>query len=508
LFAIAFLLSGIGIYCHKKRTFAGIKVFFTTLLILGVGVGMLVKINHTPLSFGMQEGIRIVCLLFLVSFIITLEMQQRRLKTSLEELPANQKSDHKQRISALVVFIIVSVLTVVYFIIGKQAQTVPFIPDSYFDKTRENPQLPDEENGYEQLRKLIGDTYNPLSDDQMEKYPFVYKTEDGSSATEIGSSANYGNNISISSPDYLTAPRQRVSSNRAYGAPEERFDTFAEFLARYPGTLYMKKMETLMQSDFFDRLAEIVEMERKNTDTTIPTLQNIQSIERVMLRLTAYYADNEDLETAVKLNIIALKLGDKYLSSYGSVVQGLIGVITTNLAVNGTEYLLSHYELSEQQKLALLETYQNIMTTNREEAMRNIFRGEYHTMRAMTNGFDFNHPDEINQIGFNLQPVDTSALGALFLRKPFYDRDLTIAQYKYLLQKGAELTLQDMPTDELLKQVGINPDGGNFLEKPQTRNRYNLAGNSVLLALLPRLTGSYAMLNALYDRKDLIIQQL
>jgi hypothetical protein len=508
LFAVAFLLSGIGVFSQKQRTFAGIKAFFILLVILGIGGGMLIKIKHTPLSFGIQEGIWICCLLFLISFIITLEIQQRRLKTSLAELPENQKSDKKQRVSAFVVFVVVSVLTVVYFIIGKQVQTVPFVPDTYFDKTRENPNLSEEENGYEQLRKLIGDTTNPLSDEQMEKYPFVYKAEEGNGAREIGSSAGYGNKLSPTDPNYLTAPRQRSSTNRKYGEPEERFSTFAELLTKYSDIRDMEKVETLMQSDFFDRLAKIVEMERKNTDTTLPQLQNIQTIERVMLCLVAYYADTGDLETAVRLNSIALKLGDKYLSSYGSFVQGLIGIVVSNLAVNGTEYLLSRYELPEEQRLALLETYQKIMTTNREEAMRNISRGEYHAILEFANGFKFDNPDEIDQIGGGSQPIGISALGALFLRKPFYDRELTLAQYKYALQQGTESLLQGIPMKEMFRQIGINSDSEDFFERPQARNRYNIAGDIVLSALLPRLEGSNAMLNSLYDFKDFIVGKL
>lgn len=140
---------------------------------------MLTKINHHPLSFEIQEMIWIACLLLLASFIVTLEIQQRRLKQALEELPTNQTSNHRQRISAVVVFVVVSVLTVVYFIIGRQAQMLPEVPDTYFDKTRENPNLPEAENGYEELRKLIGDVYTPLEEQKiiMEKYPFIYQTE-------------------------------------------------------------------------------------------------------------------------------------------------------------------------------------------------------------------------------------------------------------------------------------------------------------------------------------------
>ncbi|MDR2416120.1 MAG: hypothetical protein LBD75_06010 [Candidatus Peribacteria bacterium] len=228
-----------------------------------------------------------------------------------------------------------------------------------------------------------------------------------------------------------------------------------------------EKLEILMQSDFFDRLERIVAMQRKNTDLTFPTLQNIQSLERVMQRLVAYYADMGDLETAIRLNIIALKLGDKYLSSYSSLVQGLIGIVTISLATNGTEYLLSHHELSEAQKLALLETYQTILTTNKEEVLRNIFKGEYHTMRALTNGFDFNDPDEINGID---DFSELSALEVLLLRKPFYDRALTISKYQYALQKGTELVLQGDSTDELPIQVDISTYVGGFFQKPQARN--------------------------------------
>ncbi|MDR2541583.1 MAG: hypothetical protein LBD11_07715 [Candidatus Peribacteria bacterium] len=68
---------------------------------------------------------------------------------------------------------VISLLTTVYFFIGKQVQTVPFVPDSYFEKTREKPDLPDVENGYEELRKLIGDIEHPLSQEK-EKYSFIY----------------------------------------------------------------------------------------------------------------------------------------------------------------------------------------------------------------------------------------------------------------------------------------------------------------------------------------------
>ncbi|MDR2190658.1 MAG: hypothetical protein LBP53_05775 [Candidatus Peribacteria bacterium] len=461
---------------------------------------MLVKIRHQPLSFGMQELLWIAGLLLLTSFIITLEIQQRRLKTSLPELPTHQTSHTKQRISALVVFIVISVLTVVYFIIGKHAQTVPEVPDSYFDKTREHPNLLDEENGYEQLRKLIGDVDTPLEEQKviMEKYPFKYQI-DQQESRELRPQVHYGNKLSVTDPAYFTTPKYRIPGNN------EQYTTLMEYLATRPDEMNTEKLETLMHSDFFPRLSEIVEMERKNTDITIPKIQNIQSLERVLQRLVAYYADTGNLETAVKLNIIALKLGDNYLSTYGSLTHGLIGIVNFNLAVNATEYLLSRYELSEDQRLALLETYQNILTTDKEEALRNIFRGEYHAMRAMTNGFNFIDPNEIANVGGKTENL--SALGALLLRKPFYDREATIAQYQYALQKGSELVLQGVSNDEMLTQIGVNPQG-DFFQRPQARNRYNIVGNITISTLFPRLIGSYAMLEALYHQKELMLQQL
>jgi hypothetical protein len=509
LFAIVFLLSGMGVYSYKRRAFAGIKAFFILVFIFGVGMGMLIKINHTPLSFGIQEMMYIGGLLLLASFIITLEIQQRRLKTSLEALPVRQTSHYKQWVSALVVFIVISILTVVYFIIGKQMQMVPLVPDTYFDKIWEHPNLSEEENGYEQLRTLIGDVYHPLTDEQMERYPFVYQVADGNGTRELGSSMNYGNSLSITDPNYLTTPRQWISGNVRYGDPKEMFPTFAALLTKYADSMEIEKVETLMKSDFFNRLDEIIEMERNNTDTMVPTLQHVQTLERVMLRLVAYYADSGDLETAVRLNIIALKLGDNYLSSYGSLVQGLIGIVTMNYALNGTEYLLSHYELSAEQRQSLFETYQYIMTTDPAEAIRNMFKGEYHIMRAMTNGFEFHNLDEINTIGVNnYRPADLSILGVLLLRKPFYDRDLTIAQYKYVLRQGVELMLQGIPVDELMKSIGFNLDTDGFFERPQARNWYNFVGKTVISAILPRLTGSNTMLNRLYDEKNLIMANL
>ncbi|MDR2541582.1 MAG: hypothetical protein LBD11_07710 [Candidatus Peribacteria bacterium] len=163
-------------------------------------------------------------------------------------------------------------------------------------------------------------------------------------------------------------------------------------------------METLKNSDFFPCLIKIVEMERKNTDTTLPKLQNIQAVERVLLRLVGYYADTGDLSTAVDLNILALKLGDKYLSTYSSLVQGLIAIVGTNLATAGTEYLINHHELNTEDRARILETYKNILTTEKETAIRNIFKGEYTAMSEMVRDFDFKSPDEINTIGVNIEP--------------------------------------------------------------------------------------------------------
>ena len=69
-----------------------------------------------------------------------------------------------------------------YFIIGKFAQRVPEVPASYFEKTWENPHLPDEENGDVMLGNLLGRmTSGPVvkSEEmqQIEKLDMLYYDE-------------------------------------------------------------------------------------------------------------------------------------------------------------------------------------------------------------------------------------------------------------------------------------------------------------------------------------------
>ena len=90
--------------------------------------------------------------LFFISFVISLDIQEKRQKLPLEQLPKHQISKNPQRRGTLFTVVLVILGVITYFLIGKQSQQPPeIIPDSYFETTWLDPNLPDEENGYIQF---------------------------------------------------------------------------------------------------------------------------------------------------------------------------------------------------------------------------------------------------------------------------------------------------------------------------------------------------------------------
>jgi hypothetical protein len=220
LLAFLFILCGVGLYVEKKRAILGIKCFFSVLTLLAVfgfirSIGDAGRMSQMYSNIGRMITAKTIAfiLLFLwaVSFLISLEMQYTRLKTPLDQLSADQKSDTPQRKKGLLVFIVIIVLVIVYFVIGKVAQRVVDVPPSYFEKTRVNLDLPDAENGNEQMKKLMGTTMAPLSEEEQAKYPFQYPI--GQGGMELGGNfvlERYTPDVRLStfSDEYAALPLQ------------------------------------------------------------------------------------------------------------------------------------------------------------------------------------------------------------------------------------------------------------------------------------------------------------
>ncbi|MDR0650942.1 MAG: hypothetical protein LBG59_06165 [Candidatus Peribacteria bacterium] len=361
----------------------GMKLLFIVITLLLIIGGMFFLISN-PLTSLTETPLLVFCIMLLVciSFIITLDLQQKRLKTPLDQLPLAQKSDRKQRVFGLITFFIVIIITLIYFIIGKHAQSVPFVSETYFEKTRVNPTLSDEENGYEQLRALIGDIRHPLDEETLATYPFQVPTANG--YRELGYGASLGREGNPSLTERLNAELQRIFNEGRPRPSREYYGTLAELLQAHPEVHPEAAIQTLEQSDFFTRLEKIVAMEWRDDDM-FPTLQGIQGLERSLAYLAAYHADKGEFSTGIYYNTLALKLADKYLSNYSSLTQGLIATICLRTAMDATEYLLNHYELSPTDKAILLETYDTLLTTDIATAFQNIYKGEYHMIMNLSN---------------------------------------------------------------------------------------------------------------------------
>jgi hypothetical protein len=448
--ALLFLFSSIGVYSNKKGAYRVIKIFFI-LLIPALMIGSFLLLGrewaqryyslatNTPALIGTQEIILMLLLLFFISFIISLEKGQKRLSLPLDQLPANQKSATPPRKPALLTFIITVVIVVGYFLVGKRHQSVPAVPATYFEKTRVNPTLPDAENGYLQLENLIGSIENPLYD--------TLTLQQNTYATLTDFYAEY--------PEYK--------------APDEH------------------TIQTYENSDFFPRLATLLEQERRKDDG-LPSLLNIQGIERNLQYLSAYYAEKGELSKGVSYNILALRLADKYLSTFTSLVDGLIGTVNFTISMDATHYLLDHYDLSATDKEALREVYTQVLLTDQEEAYQRMLKGEHHTMMSLADNFEVVSDTIGNERTLDLFP---------FI-EPFYNVKDTQKRYAYAMKEIIEKgTLADYNFEDILSHA-----------KNAKWNGYNIWGSSVIDALLPRLSNVFPNLEKIYQQKEDILQQL
>lgn len=454
-----------------KRIFKLLKwLLLVIIIVLVVWWFMVFYINGTDTKSLIWIGIVLWLLIWFVFFF------DRQVK---------QLTAKKRRVPQLIIVFLFLFIPVVYFCIGKAVQTVPKIPDSYFDRPRHNLDLQASENGLEKLKALIWSTTQPISKEDMEKYPF--QSENGAELWAW----TMGRNVSQYDEKYFDAPIQFLNPQKK----RDYYDTYQEMISDAPSAFDTEKAGILLNSDFFERLGETLDMERRDDDI-FPTMQWIQSLERVMTRLSVYLADKWDLERAVEVNLLAVKLGDKYLSVYNSLVQGLIASVSLNMAMDTSEYLLKNYEISQADKQKLTEIYKNILTTDSITAFKNIFKGEYYMMKGMMHNFDFNTFWEASVIGYNdskramiLNHLE-NLLQNMALRKPLYDREVTIDKYKYELEKEAEATL------------GADLDSTS--DSP-SRNLYNIVWNVLLSALLPRSQWVFTLIDNLYVHKKLIL---
>jgi hypothetical protein len=178
------------------------------------------------------------------------------------------------------------------------------------------------------------------------------------------------------------------------------YETISGLLIDYPE--YLNAIETLENSDLFPQLSSILQMEWRDDDI-FPALQQLQSIIRVMRVLTTYHAELGELSQAVAYNLLALRLADKYAGLYTSLVQEIIATVSMRVAMDTTQYLLDHYELSPEEKADLLATYETLLPTDVATAYQQMYKGEYHTMTRLTNDFAI---DELEFVG-----VDVRTLG-------------------------------------------------------------------------------------------------
>jgi preprotein translocase subunit YajC len=281
------------------------------LIISATMIGTTILIGYKTLNtVGSDKligiGILLVLLtLFFISFVISLDQQEKRQKLHIAELSTSQKTDTQQRKGTLYTVIIVIALGITYFLIGKQAQQPPeIIPDSYFETTWLNPNLPDEENGYIQFGELFGTTRTDTETQKLieEKYPYT-KLEMGERNTE----------------GYRTSNKRERNDEGV--ATYKQYETFTEMMDTKPE--YLNTIETLENSDFFEQLERLTQLQRQDNEMFLPILQ-IQAISRSLRSLAAYSIEQGNYEKALNYNILQLKLADKYLTSHASIIQELI----------------------------------------------------------------------------------------------------------------------------------------------------------------------------------------
>lgn len=265
------------------------------------------------------------------------------------------------------------------------------------------------------------------------------------------------------------------------------YPTYTDLIAAQPDLRDEEKVQTLENSDFFSRLEGIVAMEWRDDDP-LPILQGIQGLERTMSRLSLYYAEKGEIEKAVALNALAIRLADKFFSDSTSVIKGLIAMVTFNLPLNTTEYLLEHYPLSESDLETLQATYSQILLTDKETVYERIFKGEYTMMRQMMNNWDIQRPEYI--IGGLPNNGLRSIFEIILSNEPFYNIHDTLARYRSALKRYVEAREFPISSTEILESV-----------RNQPRNLYNIVGSTVLDSLLPRLEGIFERIEQIYKQK-------
>lgn len=195
--------------------------------------------------------------LFVISFCISLELQQKRQKLHLAQLSEKQKSDTPQRRSTLIAIIIVIILGCIYFFIGKQAQQTPeIIPDAYFEATRLDPNLSAEENGYKEFARVFGTSFDDIETLNIIREKFPYEKWDGFGLDKENQMRRYRN-------DRRT---------------EKYYKTHGEFIENNPELLeYLQQLE---ESDFFDQVERIANLQRQDEEMYFPKLIGLQPIVR------------------------------------------------------------------------------------------------------------------------------------------------------------------------------------------------------------------------------------
>lgn len=409
---------------------------------------------------------------FFTSFTISLDLQEKRQNTPLENLPENKKSDHPQRKGTLITIILLIIVSSVYFIIGKHAQQAPeIIPDTYFETTRLNPNLPDEENGLIQFEKIFWTTRSIQEEGESirEKYPYNKR-----------SSFYYNEYDNARRKDWLN-----------------KYETLTELLEHNP-ELY-EDLNALEKSDFFEQLETVTALPRQDEEFWLPNSQ-IQNMERTLANISDYYTQQGRKEEAIKINLLQINLADKYLKSHSSLVQASIAIVNMGIAHTTTKQLLTT-SLSNEEKELLLQAYQNTLLTDKETIKKNIFISEYHMYSRLTNGFKFTrntiqivHAQDDHQYFYFPEYLQQYAPPV----EPFLNTTDTINRLKYwlrILAEGKEIKIDEKTS---LPLTLIN----------QKRNLYNTLGDNIVQSLLPRLEWIQSRIDETYTTHQEILQQL
>lgn len=449
------------------------KISFLIISAIGIIFTILLIVNSKNIVFKCMFCI--ICL-FLISFTFSLDKQQKRQQLHVAELKDSQKSDKPQRIWFLITVGIVILLGIGYFFIGKQAQQPPeIIPDSYFEATRLDPNLSDKENGYIQFGNIFGTTRDSkeVSEKISEKYP--YEKRDGSR--------------------YNEEQQARENDKERYRDEEEKqvyknYPTISQLLEKTPERF--QYLEILENSDFFPQLEQLTEMQRQDNEMFIPTIHGIQGVIRSLRHISIYYTEQGNYQKAIQLNILQLKLANKYLTSHGSLVQELIAIVCMNISHDTTQQLLK-YNIPRELKHELLEVYNTTLTIDKDILRKNTFISEYHMYHNLTNNFQLSSSNSISIIWWEKQYIEY-----LPLTEPFFNKTDTINRLKYWLRLLAEGKTPEQKNEHWIPTEIVN----------QKRNYYNIFGNMVIESLFPRLQGVQIMSEKMYQTHQEIIQQL